>query len=581
MKSLNKLKKDIFRIIVFTTFCLLLVMISFFHEPWFDETQAWMIARDASLYELLFVIPHYEGHPALWSLLLAVPAKLGVPFEIGLKIIGFIITSVSTYLIIFRSPFPKYIKYSLPFSFFFFYQGGVIVRPYALMILVLSLLGYFFNKRNERPFLYVLLLFLLCCTSAYGIVFACGIALCIVAEIINEKGLKRAVSEIFKDKRTLSLVFLLIGAVLLILQIMPFEDTYVATAYRKNSYIVTLLCSLFTMIGDCFFTRSLWFYFDRTLLQTADIPWYSLLSCIIIGLIIWICIYCVSGRKSFYNFLIPYLLFAVFSAVVYFNGHHLICTFALFIYWLWIAFDDEDKYYGWRLISSRLFNSDKDRVLLTKFLQYFVVVCLGFSIYWTVSSSIMDIVKEYSYGRSTSSFLKNNNLSDAYIIGAWEVKGSDDEEMDYTNMVATAVPINAYFDRNIVFNLNNGNPDKGFMYYRIPSKEENKNNYALIKEKGLPDLMLGKPDLKKIFEDETDIDCYTTVYYMPINYIWKGDKYSAYLPLMIRNDLLDKYNLSEAPIPDDANIRSFELTEEQIQLYNEGKITIEDIVGSN
>ena len=193
----------------------------------------------------------------------------------------------------------------------------------------------------------------------------------------------------------------------------------------------------------------------------------------------------------------------------------------------------------------------------------------------------MDIVKEYSYGRSTSSFLKNNNLSDAYIIGAWEVKGSDDEEMDYTNMVATAVPINAYFDRNIVFNLNNGNPDKGFMYYRIPSKEENKNNYALIKEKGLPDLMLGKPDLKKIFEDETDIDCYTTVYYMPINYIWKGDKYSAYLPLMIRNDLLDKYNLSEAPIPDDANIRSFELTEEQIQLYNEGKITIEDIVGSN
>jgi len=581
MKELfNKNEKAVNRIL-FCVFCFSLIIISLFHEPWFDEAQAWMIARDASLYELLFVMPHYEGHPALWSLLLAVPAKLGVPFEIGLKIIGFIITSVSTYLIIFKSPFPKCIKYFLPFSFFFFYQGGVIVRPYAFLILVLSLLGYFFNKRNERPFLFSFLLFLLCCTSAYGIVFACGIALCIVAEIINEKGLKHALSEIFKDKRTLSLVFLLIGAVLLILQIMPFEDTFVATVFSKNSFIVTLLCSIFTMIGDCFLTRSLWFYFDRTLLQTADIPWYSLLSCIVIGIIIWICIYCVSGRKSFYYFLIPYLLFAVFSAVVYFNGHHLICAFALFIYWLWIVFDDNDKYHGWKLISSRLFNNDKDKALLTRFLQCFVAVCLGFSIYWTISSSIMDIVKEYSYGRSTSNFIKNNQLDDTYIVGAWEVKGSDIEGNDYTNMVATAVPINAYFDRNIAFNLNNGNHEKGFMYYRVPSKQENDNNYALIKEKGLPDLMLGKPDLKKIFEDETDIDCYTTIYYMPINYIWKGDKYSAYLPLMIRNDLLDKYNLSEAPIPDDANISSFELTEEQIQLYNEGKITIEDIVGSN
>ena len=581
MKTLDSIKEETLNRTLFCVFCFSLIFITAYHEPWFDEVQVWMIARDASLYELLFVIPHYEGHPALWSLLLAIPAKLGVPFEIGLKTIGFLVSSISTYLIIFKSPFPKYIKYSLPFSFFFFYQGGVIVRPYALMTLVLLLLGYLFDKRNERPFMFSFSLFLLCCTSAYGIIFSCGIALCIVGEIIKEKGLKRVVLEVFKDKITVSLIFLIIGAILLVLQIVPLEDTFVATVFRKNSYIVTLLCSLFTMIGDCFLTRSLWFYYDRTLLQTADIPWYSLLSCVIIGIIIWICIYCVSGRRSFIYFIVPYFLFSVFSAVVYFNGHHLICAFALVLFWLWISFSDDDRFEGWRIISAKLFSNERDKKLLTVFLHCFVIVCLIVSVYWTVSSSVMDIKKEYSYGRSTSSFIKDNKLDEANIIGAWEVKSLKEERKEYTNMVATVVPINAYFNRNIASNLNNGDPNKGFMYYRIPSEEENKEYFETIKKDGLPEVMIGKPDLKEIFGEDVDTECYTIVYYMPINYIWKGDAYSAYLPLLVRNDLLDTYGLTEAPLPEDANMSSFELTEEQINLYYAGSITIEDIVGSN
>ena len=140
---LNKNEKAVNRIL-FCVFCFSLIIISLFHEPWFDEVQAWMIARDASLYELLFVIPHYEGHPALWSLLLAVPAKLGVPFEIGLKAVGLVIYAALVYLILFRSPFPWFIRYSLPFSYFIFYQYGIVVRPYGLSILTLLLLAFFF-----------------------------------------------------------------------------------------------------------------------------------------------------------------------------------------------------------------------------------------------------------------------------------------------------------------------------------------------------------------------------------------------------------------------------------------------------
>ena len=41
-----------------------LVMI-FHHEAWRDEAQAWLIAKDASIFELFNNILSYEGHPCL------------------------------------------------------------------------------------------------------------------------------------------------------------------------------------------------------------------------------------------------------------------------------------------------------------------------------------------------------------------------------------------------------------------------------------------------------------------------------------------------------------------------------------
>lgn len=73
------------RIAVFAAYIAVVACVMAFHEPWFDEAQSWLIARDASFRDMLLVRPHYEGHPPLWWLMLSVPAKLGVPYEIGLK----------------------------------------------------------------------------------------------------------------------------------------------------------------------------------------------------------------------------------------------------------------------------------------------------------------------------------------------------------------------------------------------------------------------------------------------------------------------------------------------------------------
>lgn len=73
-------------IIVLLIYSVMLIAVICFHEPWYDEAQSWLIARDASFREMLVKIPHYEGHPPLWWLILAVPAKLGMPYELSIKI---------------------------------------------------------------------------------------------------------------------------------------------------------------------------------------------------------------------------------------------------------------------------------------------------------------------------------------------------------------------------------------------------------------------------------------------------------------------------------------------------------------
>lgn len=79
-KLSNFVKKYRIECIIMLVYIVGISVISYFHEPWFDEAQAWQIARSASIKDILFKIPHWEGHPQLWHLLLVPFAKLGAPY---------------------------------------------------------------------------------------------------------------------------------------------------------------------------------------------------------------------------------------------------------------------------------------------------------------------------------------------------------------------------------------------------------------------------------------------------------------------------------------------------------------------
>ena len=113
--------KKLPEIIIFLIYTILIVIISRYHEPWFDEFQAWGISKD-SIYNILFVIPHYEGHPPLWHLILKCFSSLKVPAELGMKIPNIIFITGAMWLLIFKSPFKLKYRIIIPFTYFFFYN---------------------------------------------------------------------------------------------------------------------------------------------------------------------------------------------------------------------------------------------------------------------------------------------------------------------------------------------------------------------------------------------------------------------------------------------------------------------------
>ena len=59
-------------------YALLSAFTAYRHEPWADEAQSWLLARDAGLIQLWTKLLHYEGTPGLWQTLLHVLIRIGL-----------------------------------------------------------------------------------------------------------------------------------------------------------------------------------------------------------------------------------------------------------------------------------------------------------------------------------------------------------------------------------------------------------------------------------------------------------------------------------------------------------------------
>ena len=588
--NLNKLRilsiidKYFIQFIFFILLCFVFCYVLITHEPWFDEAQSWQIARCASYRDILFLIPHFEGHPPFWHLLLSIFAKNNISFEFGLKSIGLIITMSSAYLLIFKSNLPIILRLAIPFTYFFFYQYGVIVRPYGLMLLIMILIGMQLGKRKEHPWKLSLLLCLLCLTSAYGILIAGGIAICIVWEIFEEKGRKKFFSSLFIDNEIRSLFPLLFLAILLAFEISPNKDAYAFAIKGHTPLYLRLLCTFFTFPVECFISTSSWFGKEQVSMQVTDLPVAELLIFVLIGCFLLFILFMVSTRKGLKYFLVPYSFFCFFSAAVYSSTHHLGIVFIIVLFWLeYVSREKSRFYYGNRFLHSKYF-TEKDQALLKLAYKSIVAVCLLVPLYWNLSSSILEVKKDYNFARRMAYFIKNNHLDNYFIMGRWTEKGSNHIDSgghdDYVNtfIVSDGVLLDSYFNRNIIANFNDGNESDMYLHHKKMSYEESRKRIKKWRMKGLPDVIIGIPDLSTIYGDDFSYDDYTCVYRNESGFIWKGKFAGETNLLYLKNDIFQNTQLEQV---DDSDMRmryiGLRVTDEIKNEYNNGT-PIEEIL---
>ena len=501
-------------------YVVLLCVISAFHEPWFDEAQAWQIARCAPINDILFVIPHFEGHPPLWHLLLYLPAKLGAPYEWSIKALNILICSAAVCVLLFRSPFPRSIRIILPFTYFLFYQYGAIARPYSLLFLSFMLAAAVYSARDRKPFRYVAVLILLCLSSAYGIVFAGGLAVVWLIEIVRSFSLHDPVVGFLRDKRIRALALLLLIAVVNILLIRPYPDAYaVSLITPKNSFPVRLLYTVFILPADASFFDC--FNVDAGLASEPFLPGMFAAG-LVLGLLFWAALLFFSRRKKNTLLLVlPYALFAVFSALVYFSQHHIGVVSLFLLFWFWVDTGSPDM--------QALPDPDGNASRLVKraeFAHALRVLCavliLSVSVIWTITASCLDITNVYGFGRDAAAVLKERKLEDLRVFCSWgeqedPIAGKTIVDTNYT----AGVTILPYFDHNILYNLNLGSDSLAYMTHRRANEAANKANFRAWAAKGAPDVLLGWVNLPAAFGDELTMNDYTPIARLQQGMIWK------------------------------------------------------------
>lgn len=141
--------------LVFVVYLGLLVAGFLAHDPWRDEIQAWNMARDMSVWQLLGNAG-YEGHPIGWHLLIKSLTLLGLPFT-SLRVTNLAIALAVGAMFFFRAPFSLLLRsaviFSAPLVFF-----GFNTRVYGLVLLMLTFQACLHRARLTALWRYALVL---------------------------------------------------------------------------------------------------------------------------------------------------------------------------------------------------------------------------------------------------------------------------------------------------------------------------------------------------------------------------------------------------------------------------------------
>ncbi len=120
------------------------------HRMWGDEIQAWLICCASSNPAELIQNLEFEGHPALWYLILW-PFSLLTSNPVVLKWVQATVVSLGLGLLWLCSPFSRVEKFLLSWSYCLVFNYAVVCRSYCLAVTLLFLFLAFRERIDRFP----------------------------------------------------------------------------------------------------------------------------------------------------------------------------------------------------------------------------------------------------------------------------------------------------------------------------------------------------------------------------------------------------------------------------------------------
>lgn len=460
--------------LAFVLYIAIIAIVMCFHEPWFDEAQSWLIARDSSLTDIISVRPHYEGHPPFWNLLLAIAAKNGVPYEFGIKGIQLVCASLLGAWLIFKSPFKSassLATFLIPFTYFACFQYGVTSRPYALLCLSLLVAAHYWNSADSKTssaWKLAISLMFMCLLSVYGIAFAAGFTIAWIwrvfskniSKTLNFSSILHAIKATIASNwaRLISWGLIAIFGAANLALAWPAKNAFATRAtIDGNSTIAKCFAFIFVMPSESMFTS---FYGDISM-RRMPFDFLPITICTLFSLAIWaFAIKIAKRRKLLTALVIPYLVLTI-VAVRYFTLHHAGLIFVFLLSVLWISHIKEP-------LSSKDIPAIFVKIAPTKFrfiknkafkINLLISIILAPSLIWNAFACVNDILFDYSPSRAVAQYISSNHLQNKRFVASWlhnyeqvdeSGKVISHEENDTHQYSWLLIGANPYFSKNLI-----------------------------------------------------------------------------------------------------------------------------------
>lgn len=298
------------------------IWVGLHHEAWFDEMQAWLLARDNSLVTLIGTYARYEGTPGLWHAILWVATRAGLPFG-AIWVLSASFAIIAAAIVLWRAPFPLPLRIGLLVTWYFGYQYSVVARGYCLDLMLLPIAAILFADRVRRPLPYALAVGVIANINAFSFLAAGLLGLDLLVRL--------ALARRLGDWRALAALAVAgaLGLFAMWTAWQPADNGFMAQVTRLNP-----VASAAVFVANALFDRvTPW----STLRQNGvDVALGMLASIAFMGLMVRLVL---AGRDRALMLIMPVALI-IFSGAVLASSWHGGVLFMILVFVLWTQWDN-------------------------------------------------------------------------------------------------------------------------------------------------------------------------------------------------------------------------------------------------